>query len=427
MKSRILIESENDNKDLNDEEQVAEIKNNNIEIKIVLPTDYLLKNYSNNITNYGAILYNNYPLLRTDFTNISQSVISLRLFNNEYEEIETKNLSKPIKIYIKKPEASFNNCIFYEPNNKTWDNLDCISKDLGLYTLCECKHLTDFTLANYNPVAIFNDIKNILEDIRVMDGFEDFKDLNWNNALVFYYFFTILTIYLIGLVFTLRYDFKHNKDFLLKETERQLKCCSNEEVMECIQEVKEITDKAIESKQKEKLKKYFLDPIKNQDMKKKIMKAFNINNLSDNDENTSVDNKNKIMKESINNRPKGISYWFSNDKDDSVKQIKKDENDLKEEVDLKEEGDKENETEKKNNTPVHKKSIFLRNIISKNKDKNHVNKLVNDTNMVEMQIMADNKNIKKIGDFDIDNDKNNKINISNVFINSNLYKFLIIF
>ena len=57
-----------------------------------------------------------------------------------------------IEIIFKKPHPNYNTCLYYEAYNKTWSDEGCIANNINDEILiCQCKHLTDFTISNFNP------------------------------------------------------------------------------------------------------------------------------------------------------------------------------------------------------------------------------------------------------------------------------------
>lgn len=257
------------------------ITRDNVDIQIFLPTDYLMNNYaSNNITNYGAILYNKYPLLASNNQNFLDNVISLKMFDNEFNCIQATNLSHNISILIKKSNDNFTFCVYFDPMGNSWNNTGCVGTDLGTHMKCTCNHLTDFTLSKINPVAIFEDVVVIFEDIRFVNSFDAFKYITWSNATVIYTFMGILLVYLFGLSFTLRYDKKLEKSAFIMEVEKIYGCCcSSEETIFSIMEIKDITDEAIEVRRKDMVNKFFVKITKHPDDHKKILNIFKIGSL----------------------------------------------------------------------------------------------------------------------------------------------------
>ena len=89
---------------------------NNTTMTVFLPVNYLTQQYNKAINNYGAIVYNNYPLLPANSKNFSSNILSLRLFDDLKNNVDVKNLTSPIKILIKKPKPDFKYCVFMEKN-----------------------------------------------------------------------------------------------------------------------------------------------------------------------------------------------------------------------------------------------------------------------------------------------------------------------
>lgn len=254
---------------LSDNYETIKLKFSNLDIQIQLPITYLLTEYNKNISNYGIIQYSNYPLLSPFNKNFSENVISINLYNSNFEKQKVEGLSTPIDIIIKKPHESFNNCLFIDPEkNYNWNDKGCKAQNLGKYLLCSCNHLTEFSISNYNPVNLLKDIGNVLKEAWIINNFEDFKDLNFQSAKSIYIFSGIIIIYFFGLIFTMKFDKKDIHDKLIYEVERDPGCCDNEETLESIKEIKQIADEAEEKRLRSSLRyieasldKYKLDTI----------------------------------------------------------------------------------------------------------------------------------------------------------------------
>ncbi len=165
----------------------------------------------------------------------------------------------PIELFIKKPSKSFNNCLFIDPERKyNWNDEGCKAFDLGEYLQCSCNHLTDFSIAKYNPVRLIEDMMNVLSEAWIINDFKLFQDLlSLKNAITVYIFFGILFVYFVGLVFTVSYDRKDSYDNFVYEGEKENEnkgCCDKEQVMESIMEVKHVADQAEEERLKNNLK-----------------------------------------------------------------------------------------------------------------------------------------------------------------------------
>jgi hypothetical protein len=432
-KSRILIGSEKDLTDPNSiEDQLTEIKNFNASIKIFLPVEHLLNyTYKNNTPNsFGVILYNQYPLLSSN-QNFSENVVSLKMYTDNYENIPINNLSpsQPIKIMIKKPNLNknFTHCVFYNPLNKTWDTNNITSLDLGDYMLCISNHLTDFTLANFDPIKILKGTIELFLDQRFMNDFTLFKNLTWENAIVVKIYGVIFITYLLGLIFTICFDCRSEESAFIVETEKKedgCNCCSNEETMETINELKELIAKQIDERRKEMLRAFLMNVVKHPDDNQKILeiiKTFitNENSAVENSKNQKVEKKLKNLNTSLG----GMRFMKSFEKHKkmhSVAKIKKNifavyfnntnsKNQLGEESDKSNISDKQitpndsnfsiNETNMSNlsnnsincefNTETHSsKKNLLKNILSKKKrDK---------VKEIELSVMENNENSENL-------------------------------
>lgn len=213
---------------MNYKEIINEMKLKNEKLKICLPSSILSK--FENIKNIGMIEYEKYPLLNPNLTkDISSNFISLKFFEENYQEMNISNLEEPIRLIIKKPYNSFNECIFYDESTKKVNSSDCTSKDLGDYVVCSCTHLTDFSLSKYNPVSIFKDVINLFSQIRIINSFEPFKYLNKDNAFVLYVFCGLFGVYFILLGVMIYLDNSGKSDFFVMVVDKDEKCCSKDE------------------------------------------------------------------------------------------------------------------------------------------------------------------------------------------------------
>ena len=232
------------------ERNIEEISLKNIfstNLDVIIPIEYLMTEYNKNISNYGLVLYNEYPLLspgNPGNKNFSDHVISLKFFDNSTNEIPIKDLKIPIDFYIHKPQKDFSNCVFLNTNVQRWDNKGCIAEDLGDVLLCSCNHLTDFSLAKYNPVAIFKDVIFLIMDMWIINEFDSFKYLNYKNAIAVYIFWSIMVIFLIGLIPALKHDSISDKDKFVHIVEKKYEICSPSQTYDELYELREITDES---------------------------------------------------------------------------------------------------------------------------------------------------------------------------------------
>ncbi|MCQ2816640.1 MAG: hypothetical protein MJ252_05155 [archaeon] len=202
------------------------------------------------------ITYKKYPLLHPSCDAISQSVYSIKIFKGENnEEINQFKKGNEIQMVIKKPYQSFNECIFFDDSLDHWNNTGCTSYSSKLYEdylVCSCNHLTDFSLSTFS-IDLAYDIYNLLKDVRVMDSFAPFKDLSWESSKVFFVYALLAIILGLGLIITLFYDLgKNRKDgFFIKKEEKDFNCCSREETLSKLDEIKKKTNEKILEKKKE--------------------------------------------------------------------------------------------------------------------------------------------------------------------------------
>jgi len=106
-------------KDLNLTDNEIEIPINwgGVDMTIFLPGSYLTTEFNKDISSYGAIVYNNYPLLPNNTQNISSNIISVRLFDDLKNSLNISNLQTPIKILIKKTKPDMKYCVFMDTKN----------------------------------------------------------------------------------------------------------------------------------------------------------------------------------------------------------------------------------------------------------------------------------------------------------------------
>jgi len=231
-------------------------------ITLFLPVNYLTTEFNKDIRDYGAIIYNNYPLMPTNSKNFSNNVVSLKLYDELKNKIDVSNLTIPIKILIKKTKPDLKYCVFMDITNSTnmiWNSKNCTSQEFNGYILCTCNHLTDFALSNYNPLEISKDIAAIFNDAFIFKfNFTIFEQINYNNAIPVYFFGGALILWIIGLIITIRWDNNNEEDAFILEVDRIAHCCSKEEVIDNIHEIHEISTKEVENRRKHLILKFFL-------------------------------------------------------------------------------------------------------------------------------------------------------------------------
>jgi hypothetical protein len=267
-----------------------------VEYRVYMPTEHLMEVVNNTMTSYSSIIYNKYPManINNNYTkDISQNVISIKLFNDKFNNIEISNLTQPFKIFMVKENPKLTHCVYFDNEIMNWNSKGCNSTDFGTYVLCKCNHLTDFSLAQYDPQAIVKDIINVFKDIRIINDFGLFgEELTFENAIIIYIFSGILVVYLIGLFFTLRYDLKYS--FFTIECDKIEGCCSKEETINQILEIKQIADDGIYFTRKEIIKNFFMAASDNKNANESIRKILNIKIDGDNSE-PEVDKKENVL------------------------------------------------------------------------------------------------------------------------------------
>jgi hypothetical protein len=103
------------------------------------------------------------------------------------------------------------------------------------------------------------DIENVLGDAKIMNNFDNFKYLNTSNVYILYIINVLLFLYAGSLLYALRFDLKYETCMFTLEVDRVNKCCSEEEVLEALEEVKDVTDKAVDKKKTKLMKEFFID------------------------------------------------------------------------------------------------------------------------------------------------------------------------
>lgn len=220
----------------------------NMNMTINVPIEYLITEYNKNISTYGLVLYNEYPLLSPNNKNFSENVISLKFFDKNAKEVPIKNLKTPIDFIFPKSEKlkKFNNCTFLNDQSLKWDVEGCSTKSTEKYIVCSCIHLTDFSLAAYNPVKIFEDVIFLIMDMWIINEFKSFEYLNFSNAIAIYIFVGIFIMFLCGLKTAILHDYRIEQDQNCNAyyhfTDKKYELCSNKQLYDELYELREITD-----------------------------------------------------------------------------------------------------------------------------------------------------------------------------------------
>ena len=243
---------------------IKEIQKENINTKIIFPFEELKKKYKDTIGYVGIITYKHYPYLNPNMTNeILDSFFSVKLYDKEYNEIKVSNLTKNIKIITKRINTNMNHCVFFDEEIDNLNSEQCRSEVYEDYIICSCNHLTDFSFASFNPINIIKDLSKLFNDVRIMDSFDKFKLLTWSNAVILYIYIGITIIYIIGVIFTLKYDLRNKEDSFVMIVTKENKCCSKEEIEEEIVEIKNEVNEEIIKREQVLTKQLFLKEIKN--------------------------------------------------------------------------------------------------------------------------------------------------------------------
>lgn len=103
------------------------------------------------------------------------------------------------------------------------------------------------------------DIENILVDAKIMNNFDNFKYLNSSNVYILYIINVLLFLYAGALLYAIRFDLKYEDCLFTMEVDRVNKCCSEEEVLEALEEVKDFSEKAVEKRKTKLMKEFFID------------------------------------------------------------------------------------------------------------------------------------------------------------------------
>ena len=155
---------------------------------------------------------------------IYDSFFSVKIYDKEYKEIKVSILTEDIKIISKKNNKNMNQCIFFDEALNNINSEQCSSEVFDYYIICSCNHLTDFSFANLKSVNIIKDLSKLFNDIRIINSFEPFKLLTWSNAIILYVYIGITIIYIIGVIFTVKYDLRSREDSFVMIVIKDNKC-----------------------------------------------------------------------------------------------------------------------------------------------------------------------------------------------------------
>ena len=273
---------------------ISEMKENNKNISIILP--YFIQS-ENTQYSLSVISYDKYPLLHPEVSEINQNVISIALYNSNDVKITKFPKNDNITFIIKKPYASFNECIFFDENTYNWNNTNCLSIDRKEYLACSCDHLTDFSMSLY-PLSLVYESFKLLTNVKIMDSFEPFKYLNWENGKVFFIYMGLLGVFLIGLIPSLWFDLVKDGNFFLSDEEDDEGCCS-EEIIKCeLIELRKKTDEDINQRKESAIQRYFGINLENKQRSRTVLKALGIEiEMTDKEEEKKEENDIKVQKD----------------------------------------------------------------------------------------------------------------------------------
>ena len=209
-----------------------------VDIKICFPYEEIKRKYPN-AYQISVVSYSKYPLLNQNVTeHFSKNFLGIEIRDKDSNIIKVSNLEQRIEMIIKKPYSHFNECLFYSEDNNHLNSTGCIAENFNSdYLLCSCTHLTDFTISDLNPLLLFNDIKKVLTQARIITSFDAFRNLTWKNATVLYTIGTILFIFIIMMVYTMKKDLGQFENSLIIIVSKEKSCCSKDEVLDDINEL----------------------------------------------------------------------------------------------------------------------------------------------------------------------------------------------
>lgn len=206
------------NRECNDKDQLhKETQIVKFNLKICVPYHDLITKYSD--SQYISLIFysNSFPLISSlDGKKVSKSFSSLLLRDNNNKILNIDNTENTFKFIFRRELQTFNECLFIDEKTNKLNNTNCKSEELNEnYIICQCNHLTEFSISNFNPYPsnqpLFPNETDSIQP-RFINSFGAFKKLNGQNASALYIILTFFIIFLVGLVFTLRFDILFEKD-----------------------------------------------------------------------------------------------------------------------------------------------------------------------------------------------------------------------
>lgn len=120
-----------------------------VNITVEYPNNYLLETLEANIIAFT--LFDRYYPVRTYKNNVS--VISVRLYNKNFGEINVKNLEKEnrIKLFFSNQNNATYYCYFYDYNSMNFFDDGIETETINNSTVCYSDHLRDFIRLSIEP------------------------------------------------------------------------------------------------------------------------------------------------------------------------------------------------------------------------------------------------------------------------------------
>ena len=182
------------------------MKKEKIQNKLFFPTKS-----KDSFSSIGLIKYESYPYLNPQVKqNVSDSFYTIKLYSQEISEVKVNNTEEPIKIVLSKQNSN-HQCVFFDERIKKLNNEGCTSEVLNDYIICTCNHLTDFSIADFNPgTFLYPDVDQtgVFVDRRIINNFEPFSILNAKNSVIVYIYIFMFVMYIIILTYSICQDMK---------------------------------------------------------------------------------------------------------------------------------------------------------------------------------------------------------------------------
>lgn len=219
-----------------------QMKTQKLTFKVCFPYENLIERYPT-ARKVSVIEYKEYPFLNKVifefYKEMHPKFHSVVIRDENANVVNVTNLNQSIVMVTKKIFEDTVNCIYYNETAEEFEGNNCTSVIKGDYVICECNHLTDFSLSKYNPLLLLKDIARLLTQARIINSFAQFKLLTFSNAIVLYVISGILIVYFILLYFTLKKDRRGSISISIVNTNPS-GCCEESEKEE---EIKELSNK----------------------------------------------------------------------------------------------------------------------------------------------------------------------------------------